>query len=448
MGKYFGTDGFRGEVNVKLTADHAYRIGRFLGTCGEAEEKKLRILIGKDTRRSCDMFEHALIGGLLASGADVFRLGVVTTPAVAHLVRTGGFDLGVMISASHNAFSDNGIKLINRFGEKEEALIFSLETYLDGAYELPFATGARVGTVRDADMLASVYLDSLRILPENACRGISVGLDLANGSTFRLARAAFEYLGAEITAIHAEPDGLNINRSCGSTNVETLQTLVREKNLDIGFAFDGDGDRCIAVSGKGEIISGDHLLYLFARFMRKKGTLAKNTVVTTVMSNFGLYKAFDEVGIFYEKTAVGDKFVWECMKNGGFSLGGEQSGHLILADHATTGDGILTALYTMRILLEEGKDISSLLAPFVFYPQVLENVRVRDAAAVLADEDVRRAVCHAEEDLCDKGRILLRASGTEPVIRIMAEAEDEELCRRSVTSIAAVIAQKGYAAAR
>ncbi len=445
MGKYFGTDGFRGEVNVKLTADHAYRIGRFLGTCGEVEEKKLRILIGKDTRRSCDMFEHALIGGLLASGADVFRLGVVTTPAVAHLVRTGGFDLGVMISASHNAFSDNGIKLINRFGEKEEALIFSLETYLDGAYELPFATGARVGTVRDADMLASVYLDSLRILPENVCHGISVGLDLANGSTFRLARAAFEYLGAEITAIHAEPDGLNINRSCGSTHVEALQTLVREKNLDIGFAFDGDGDRCIAVSGKGEIISGDHLLYLFARFMRKKGTLAKNTVITTVMSNFGLYKALDDAGIFYEKTAVGDKFVWECMKNGGFSLGGEQSGHLILADHATTGDGILTALYTMRILLEEGKDISSLLAPFVFYPQVLENVRVCDTAAVLADEDVRRAVCRAEEDLCDKGRILLRASGTEPVLRIMAEAEAESLCQRSVASVIAVILQKGYA---
>ena len=428
MGKYFGTDGFRGEANVALTADHAYRIGRFLGHVFRRDGGHPQFLVGKDTRRSSDMLETALSAGLMASGADVLRLGIITTPAVAFLVKNHAASLGVMISASHNPFSDNGIKLISAKGEKEESLIPSLEAYLDGEERMPFAVSESIGTVRDVPSMQVEYLNALHLLESGSCRRFSVGLDCANGSTFRLARAAFEYLGASVTALSVDPDGFNINRACGSTHPSALQKLVREKQLDVGFAFDGDGDRCIAVDERGTLVDGDALLYLFARFMKKNGLLRGDTVVCTVMSGLGLTESLRRAGIGISTTAVGDKYVWERMKAEQLSLGGEQAGHIIFADHATTGDGILTAVYTMGVLLRERKPLHTLLSGFERFPQVLKNVRVADKKAVMEADGVRTALFAAEEKLRDKGRILLRASGTEPLLRIMAEARDAALC--------------------
>ena len=435
MGKYFGTDGFRGEANVTLTADHAYRIGRFLGYIYRKESKRPQFLIGKDTRRSSDMFEGAISAGLMASGADVLRLGVVTTPAVAYLTRIHHAILGIMISASHNSFTDNGIKLINAEGEKEESIIPALEAYLDGEERLPFAILESIGTVREVPFMIAAYEEALRILPKGSCRGYAVGLDCANGSTFRLARAAFEYLGATVTALSTEPDGVNINRGCGSTHPEALRVLVREKGLDIGFAFDGDGDRCIVVDEKGEIADGDALLYLFARFMKKNGLLRHDGVVCTVMSGLGLTESLRRVGIDTATVDVGDKHVWERMRSEGFSLGGEQAGHIILADHMTTGDGILTAVYTMGVLLREGRGLHALLAGFERFPQMLKNIRVDDKNAVLADAAVCESLELARGKMMAEGRILLRASGTEPVVRIMAEAKEMALCRECITMV-------------
>ena len=428
MGKYFGTDGFRGEANVALTADHAYRIGRFLGHVFRRDGGHPQFLVGKDTRRSSDMLETALSAGLMASGADVLRLGIITTPAVAFLVKNHAASLGVMISASHNPFSDNGIKLISAKGEKEESLIPSLEAYLDGEERMPFAVSESIGTVRDVPSMQVEYLNALHLLESGSCRRFSVGLDCANGSTFRLARAAFEYLGASVTALSVDPDGFNINRACGSTHPSALQKLVREKQLDVGFAFDGDGDRCIAVDERGTLVDGDALLYLFARFMKKNGLLRGDRGVCTVMSGLGLTESLRRAGIGITTTAVGDKSVWERMKAEQLSLGGEQAGQINFADHATTGDGILTAVYTMGVLLRERKPLHTLLSGFERFPQVLKNVRVADKKAVMEADGVRTALFAAEEKLRDKGRILLRASGTEPLLRIMAEARDAALC--------------------
>ena len=442
MGKYFGTDGFRGEVNVTLTADDAYKVGRFLGAYVKKEKSHARILLGKDTRRSSDMLESALMAGVLASGTDIFRLGVITTPAVAFLVKHIHAALGVMISASHNPFWDNGIKLIDACGEKEEVILPALEAYLDGEGEIPFATGGDIGTMSDAFFMQKLYLDSLCFLEKGSCHRFSVGLDCANGSAFRLARAAFEYLGASVHAIHIEPDGTNINRDCGSTHPEALCRLVKEKHLDVGFALDGDGDRCLAVDENGEFVNGDQLLYVFARYMKKKGLLHGNTAVCTVMSGLGLSASLRREGIAVTETAVGDKYVWERMKKEGFSLGGEQSGHIILAHHATTGDGILTAIFLMEILLAERKTLSSLLSGFVAFPQVLQNVRVCNKTAALADQEVQAVYQREKMRLLPNGRLLLRASGTEPVLRIMAEAQELSLCEDCVRHVAEVVCHR------
>lgn len=461
MGKYFGTDGFRGEANKGLTAEHAYKVGRFLGWYyGElrrrsGEDLPPRVVIGKDTRRSSYMFEYALAAGLTASGADACLLHVTTTPSVAYIARVDGFDCGIMISASHNPYADNGIKLINRQGEKfDEETISLIEAYLDGSVEvfgvrreeIPYATGAGIG--RSVDYIAgrNRYIGYLISLGIYSFRGKKVALDCANGSAWNIAKAVFDALGATTYVINAEPDGLNINKNAGSTHIGGLQAFVRENGLDVGFAYDGDADRCLCVDEKGEVVNGDHILYIYARYMKERGKLIPNAVVTTVMSNFGLYKALDQIGVGYVKTAVGDRYVYEHMSAHGERLGGEQSGHIIFSKYATTGDGILTSLKVMEVMLAKGQPLSKLAEPMVLYPQELINVRVKDKRAVLADPDVRAAVSAAEDALGSGGRVLLRESGTEPVVRVMAEAETKELCREYAGRIAAVIREKGYAA--
>lgn len=459
MGKYFGTDGFRGEANANLTADHAYKVGRFLGWYyGElrrrkGEEGSARIVIGKDTRRSSYMFEYTLVGGLVASGADAYLLHVTTTPSVAYIARVDEFDCGIMISASHNPYYDNGIKLINGNGEKmDEETISLVEAYLDGELEvfgqkwpeIPFAKKEQIGCTVDYISGRNRYVGYLISLGMYSFRGKKVGLDCANGSSWNIAKAVFDALGAKTYVINAEPDGTNINRDAGSTHIEGLQRLVVEKGLDVGFAYDGDADRCLCVDEKGNVITGDHILYIYGKYMKERSKLLQNTVVTTVMSNFGLYKAFDELGIDYAKTAVGDKYVYEYMMKNGCRIGGEQSGHIIFSKYASTGDGILTSLKMMEVMMARKKKMSELTEGLTIYPQVLVNVRVTDKKAAQADPEVQEAVAKAAQALGDTGRILVRESGTEPVVRVMVEAETEEVCHQYVDGVVEVIKAKGY----
>ena len=441
MGKYFGTDGFRGEANVGLTSEHAYIIGKFIGWYyGARKGRKARIVIGKDTRRSSYMFEYSIVAGLTAAGADAYMLHVTTTPSVAYVTRVDSFDCGVMISASHNPFTDNGIKLINSRGEKmDDETTAAIELYLDGAYaelglagDLPLATGAELGEIVDYVSGRNRYVGYLISLASHSFKNMRVGLDCANGSAWNIARTVFEALGAKTYVINAEPDGVNINRNAGSTHIEGLRRLVRDNHLDVGFAYDGDADRCLAVDENGEVIDGDKIIYIFARHLKKEGRLSGNKVVTTVMSNFGLYKALDDAGIGYEKTAVGDRFVYENMVQNGYCVGGEQSGHIILTKYATTGDGILTSIELMEAMLESKQTLSRLCREVVKYPQVLKNVRVTDKKSVRENAHVQQVVAAVGERLGDKGRVLLRESGTEPVIRVMAEAEDERTAERCV----------------
>ena len=460
MGKYFGTDGFRGTANENLTADHAYKVGRFLGWYyGELKRRNgsdeaPRIVIGKDTRRSSYMFEYSLVGGLTASGADAYLLHVTTTPSVAYISRVDSFDCGIMISASHNPYYDNGIKLINGQGEKmEDTVIDLVEAYLDGNLnafgqewkEVPFAHGDRIGKSVDYVSGRNRYLGYLISLGMYSFRGMKIGLDCANGAAWNIAKSVFDALGAETYVINAEPTGVNINNNAGSTHIEGLQKFVVENGLDAGFAYDGDADRCLCVDEKGNVITGDHILYIYARYMKERGKLINNTVVTTVMSNFGLYRAFDEIGIDYAKTAVGDKYVYEYMKENNCCIGGEQSGHIIFSKYASTGDGILTSLKIMQVIMSRQKKLSELAAPFTVYPQVLENVKVKDKAAAQADPDVRAEVDKVAAELGDGGRILVRESGTEPLVRVMVEAQDESVCRSCVDRVVSVIKSKGHA---
>ena len=449
MGKYFGTDGFRGEANVTLTVDHAFKVGRFLGWYyGKNHENgKAKIVIGKDTRRSSYMFEYSLVAGLTASGADAYLLHVTTTPSVSYVARTEDFDCGIMISASHNPFYDNGIKLINAAVEKmKEDVIAEIEKYLDGELgEIPYATRENIGCTVDYTAGRNRYMGYLMSLAIYSFKGIRVGLDASNGSAWTLAKAVFDALGAKTYVINAAPDGTNINANCGSTHIEGLQDLVRREHLDVGFAFDGDADRCLCVDEKGEVITGDHILYIYGCYMKDRDKLVGNKVVTTVMSNFGLYKAFDAVGIEYEKTKVGDKYVYECMSENGYRIGGEQSGHIIFSKYATTGDGIITALKMMEVMLAKKKTLSELAAPLVIYPQVLKNIRVTDKTQAQDDADVKAAVEAVANALGADGRILVRESGTEPVVRVMVEAGSTEECEKYVDQVIDVIKSKGYA---
>ncbi|MBQ7924211.1 MAG: phosphoglucosamine mutase [Clostridia bacterium] len=453
MGKYFGTDGFRGEANGNLTAEHAFRIGRFLGYyLGKKKGERAKVVIGKDTRRSGYMFEYALAGGLVSSGADAYLLHVTTTPSVAYVTRTDGFDAGVMISASHNSFYDNGIKLFNEHGEKmDESTITLIENDLDkitadgSEYcEPPYATGENIGRTVDYVAGRNRYVGYLISLGVYSFKGIKVGLDCANGSAWNIAKTVFDALGAKTYVTGVEPDGTNINRAVGSTHIENLQKFVVDNGLDVGFAYDGDADRCLCVDDKGNLVDGDQIMYLYGRYLHERGKLLHNTVVTTVMSNFGLYKAFDEIGILYEKTPVGDKYVYERMASGGFSLGGEQSGHIIFSKYATTGDGILTSLKIMQAMIDKKSTLSQLVAPMKVYPQVLKNVRVKDKKQAREDKDVCAAVEKVAKALGDSGRVLVRESGTEPLIRVMVEAESEEICQSYVDEILAVIEAKGH----
>ena len=437
MGKYFGTDGFRGEANVKLTVEHAYKVGRYLGWYFKKDGYRPQIVIGKDTRRSSYMFEYSLVAGLTASGADVSLLHVTTTPSVSYVVRTEGFDCGIMISASHNPFYDNGIKLINRNGQKMEAVIEDkIEKYIDGELEeIPFAKKEEIGCATDFSVGRNRYIGYLISLPTRSFKNKRVGLDCSNGSASAIAKSVFDALGAKTFVIHNEPDGTNINTNCGSTHIESLQKFVVDNNLDVGFAYDGDADRCLAVDENGNLIDGDLIMYVCGKYMKEQGKLHNDTVVTTVMSNIGLYKAFDREGIKYEKTNVGDKYVYENMVQNGHSLGGEQSGHIIFSKHATTGDGILTSLKMMEVLIEKKTTLGTIASEVKIYPQLLENLRVTDKDIVLNHPDVLAAEKDVEEALGDNGRILVRASGTEPLLRVMVEAETQELCKKYVKKV-------------
>ena len=445
MGKYFGTDGFRGEANVELIADHAYRIGRFLGWYFSEKNSEAKIVIGKDTRRSSYMLEYALAAGITASGADAYLLHVTTTPSVSFVTRTDGFDCGVMISASHNPFYDNGIKLLNSSGEKmDQGVLDQIEAYLDSSQSLPFAQREKIGRTVDYVAGRNRYVGYLISLGRFSFKGLRIGLDCGNGAAWNIARTVFEALGAKTYLIGAEPDGVNINAGVGSTHIEKLQSLVKEKGLNVGFAYDGDADRCLCVDETGEIVSGDHILYILGQYMRERGQLDNNTVVTTVMSNFGLYKAFDELGIRYAKTQVGDKYVYEYMAQNGCRLGGEQSGHIIISKYANTGDGILTSLKMMEVMLAKKQTLGELSRGLKIYPQKLKNVRVRDKAAAQNDEKVQAVVAQVAELLGDTGRILVRESGTEPVIRVMVEASTQETCENYVNQVISVIQSQGH----
>ena len=456
MGRYFGTDGFRGEANKNLTVEHAYKVGRFIGWYyHQMTGKKCKVVIGKDTRRSSYMFEYSLVAGLTASGADVCLLHVTTTPSVSYVTRTEDFDCGIMISASHNPFYDNGIKLINGNGEKmDEKTISYIEDYIDGKLNLfgeemtdvPFAVREEIGCTVDYAAGRNRYVGYLISLATYSYKNMRVGLDCANGSSWMIAKSVFDALGAKTYVINAEPDGTNINNHAGSTHIEVLQKFVKDNNLDVGFAYDGDADRCIAVDEKGNVVDGDLILYIYGKYMKERGKLLNNTVVTTIMSNFGLYKAFDEAGINYEKTAVGDKYVYENMVQNGHRIGGEQSGHIIFSKYATTGDGILTSMKMMEVILAKKLPLSKLAEPVTIYPQVLKNVRVKSKPEAQNDPDVQEAVAKVAEMLGDTGRILVRESGTEPVIRVMVEAETESLCEKYVDQVIDVIKSKGHTA--
>lgn len=443
--KYFGTDGFRGEANVNLNVVHAYKVGRFLGWY-YGQEHKAKIVIGKDTRRSSYMFEDALSSGLTASGADVYLLHVTPTPSVSYVVRTEQFDCGIMISASHNPYYDNGLKVINGNGHKLEAEVEEkIETYIDSPEDtIPFATRDNIGRTVDYAIGRHRYIGYLMSLATRSFKNVRVGLDCANGSSYSVAKGVFDALGAKTYAIGMEPDGTNINDNCGSTHIENLQKYVVDNDLDIGFAYDGDADRCLAVDDKGQVIDGDCILYLCGCYLKDKGELNNNTVVTTIMSNLGLYKAFDKVGISYEKTAVGDKYVNANMMQYGHSLGGEQSGHIIFSKYAVTGDGVLTSLMLMEVMLEKKQKLSELRKDLTIYPQLLKNVRVGDKPTAKNDPDVVAATEEVAKALGDNGRILIRESGTEPVIRVMVEAETQELCEKYVDRVVKVLYKKGH----
>jgi phosphoglucosamine mutase len=446
MGQYFGTDGFRGEANVSLTASHAYKIGRFLGWY-YGKEHTCRAVIGKDTRRSSYMLESSLAAGLNASGADVYLLHVTTTPSVSYVARTEqDFDCGIMISASHNPYYDNGIKLLNSHGEKlETEVIDQIEAYLNGEMEeLPLAKGEQIGQVVDYAAGRNRYIGYLISLATRAYRGVRVGLDCANGSAWMIAKSVFDALGAETHVINDKPDGLNINQNCGSTHVEVVQQFVRENNLDIGFAYDGDADRCIAVDENGDVVDGDKILYIYGRYLKERGKLRNNTVVTTVMSNLGLYKAFEKFEIDYVQTAVGDKYVYESMLANGHRLGGEQSGHIIFSKYASTGDGILTSIKLMEVMLERKTKLSKLAEPVQLYPQLLRNVKVTDKQAAMKDREVAAAVEAAEKELGSDGRILVRPSGTEPLVRVMVEAGNDAICDAYAQQIVDVLERRGF----
>ena len=449
MGKYFGTDGFRGEANVDLTVEHAYKVGRFLGWYygQKAKGERCRIVIGKDTRRSSYMFEYALVSGLTASGADAYLLHVTTTPSVSHVIRTEDFDCGIMISASHNPYYDNGIKVMNGSGEKmEESVILEIEKYLDGEMgELPLAKRDQIGRTQDFAAGRNRYIGYLISIATRSFKGKKVGLDCANGSASSVAKSVFDALGADTFVINNEPDGLNINTDCGSTHNGRLQAFVNEKHLDVGFAYDGDADRCLAVDENGDVVDGDRILYICGKYMKEQGNLRNNKIVTTVMSNLGLYKALDREGIGYDKTAVGDKYVYENMSQTGNCLGGEQSGHIIFSKYATTGDGILTSLKIMEVMLEKKETLSRLASEVTILPQVLKNVRVADKAAALGDEDVKQVAADVEKALGSDGRLLLRQSGTEPLIRVMVEAESTEICEKYVDQVIGALRKKGHA---
>lgn len=440
MSKYFGTDGFRGEANKVLKADHAYKIGRYLGWYYSREHRG-RIVIGKDTRRSSYMFEYVLVAGITASGSDVFLLHVTTTPSVAYVVRTEDFDCGIMVSASHNVYCDNGIKIMDGNGHKMAADIEdAMEDYIDGiGEELPFATGEAIGTATDYAIGRNRYIGYLISLATRSYKNMKVGLDCSNGSTSAIAKSVFDALGAKTYVIGNEPNGLNINENCGSTHIENLQKYVLENKLDVGFAFDGDADRCIAVDETGMEVHGDYILYVCGKYLKENNRLEGNTVVATIMSNLGLFKALEQNGIDYLKTTVGDKYVNEAMVENGYVLGGEQTGHIIFSKHATTGDGMLTAIMLMEVILEKKQSLHTLCKGMRMYPQYLQNVRVADKKAVIENEAVQRKKCEIEEKLGENGRLILRESGTEPVIRVMAEATTDELCKHFVEEMVKVI---------
>ena len=448
MGKYFGTDGFRGEANVTLTVEDAYKVGRFLGWYygKKKPEEKCRVVIGKDTRRSSYMFEYSLVAGLTASGADAYLLHVTTTPSVSYVVRTEEFSCGIMISASHNPFYDNGIKVINEKREKlEEDVITEIEKYLDGEMgEIPYAVRDQIGRTVDYAAGRNRYIGYLISIATRSFKNKKVGLDCANGSASAIAKNVFDALGAETHVIHNNPDGVNINTNCGSTHIEGLQKYVVENGLDVGFAYDGDADRCLAVDGEGNLVDGDKIMYICGKYMKEQGSLVNNTVVTTIMSNFGLYKALEREGISFEKTAVGDKYVYENMSQNGHCLGGEQSGHIIFSKHATTGDGILTSLKIMEVMLEKKESLKKLADEVEIYPQVLKNVRVHDKKTAQDDPDVQEEVQKVSDALGDTGRILLRQSGTEPVVRVMVEAETDAICEKYVDQVIEVMKAKGH----
>jgi len=443
LGKYFGTDGFRGEANRDLTVDHAFKIGRYLGWY-YGRDHKAKVVIGKDTRRSSYMFEAALSAGLTASGADAYLLHVTSTPSVSYIARADDFDCGVMISASHNPYHDNGIKLINGDGEKmEESLLEGIEAYLDSDQALPYAQGDGIGRTVDYAAGRNRYIGYLISLATRSYKNFKIGLDCANGSTWQMAKSVFDALGADTYVIANRPDGLNINVDCGSTHIGNLQKFVVENGLDVGFAFDGDADRCLAVDEKGNVINGDHIMYVCAKFMQEKNRLDGSKVVTTIMSNMGLYKALDQLGIGYEKTAVGDKYVAENMRQNGHIIGGEQSGHIIFGRYATTGDGLLTAIKVMECITESKQPLSVLAAGMTMYPQKLKNVVVTDKDETLACEEVKAAVKKVEADLGDEGRVVLRKSGTEPLLRVMVEATSDALCEEKMDEIIAAMQAAG-----
>jgi len=445
MSKYFGSDGFRGEANIDLTVDHAFRIGRFIGWYF-GRDHRAKVVIGKDTRRSSYMYECALSSGITSSGADVYLLHVTTTASVSYIARTDDFDCGIMISASHNPYYDNGIKLMNAQGEKMEAsVLLEIEKYLDGEYpDLPYATGDKIGRTEDYSAGRNRYIGYLISLSKYSYKGKRIGLDCANGSTWMIAKNVFDALGADTYTIGNSPNGLNINVDCGSTHIDALRQLVMENGLDAGFAFDGDADRCLAVDENGKCVGGDEIMYMCAKHMKECGRLDNDTVVTTVMSNFGLYKALDAAGISYEKTKVGDKYVWENMRANGHIIGGEQSGHIIFAKYANTGDGLLTAIKIMQVMIEANMPLSKLAAPVTVYPQVLKNVIVDDKDGTMEDEAVQNAVVLAERALGERGRVLLRKSGTEPVLRVMAEAPTNEECEKQVDGIIEAMRASGH----
>ena len=443
MGKYFGTDGFRGEANVDLTVDHAFKIGRYLGWY-YSKDHKAKVVIGKDTRRSSYMFESALCAGLTASGADAYLLHVTSTPSVSYIARADDFDCGIMISASHNPYHDNGIKLINGDGEKmEESLLDGIEVYLDSDEKLPYAQRDAIGRTVDYAAGRNRYIGYLISLATRSYKNFKIGLDCANGSTWQMAKSVFDALGADTHVISNRPDGLNINVDCGSTHIGQLQKFVLDNGLDVGFAFDGDADRCLAVDEKGNVVNGDHIMYVCAKYMQDKGILGDSKVVTTIMSNMGLYKALDSLGIGYEKTAVGDKYVAENMRQNGHIIGGEQSGHIIFGRHANTGDGLLTAIKVMECITETKEPLSVLAAGMTMYPQKLKNVVVTDKDETLNCDEVKAAVKKVEADLGDDGRVVLRKSGTEPLLRVMVEATSDELCEEKVDEIIAAMAAAG-----